>query len=76
MKRKTSITLTPETLRAVDELAGEGSNRSAVIEQAVHEYLERRNRELRDRRELAILDAAADELNREADDVLAYQAEP
>jgi len=75
MKQKTSITLSPETIRAVDEVAGETSNRSRVIEQAVLEFLERRKRRLRDARDLEILNSAADELNREVEDVLDYQAE-
>ena len=75
MKQKTSITLSPETIRAVDQVAGETSNRSRVIEQAVLEFLERRKRQLREARDLEILDAAADELNREVEDVLDYQAE-
>jgi predicted transcriptional regulator len=75
MKQKTSITLSPETIRAVDELAGESSNRSRVIEEAIIEFLERRKRQLREARDLRILDAAADELNREVEDVLDYQAE-
>ncbi len=75
MKQKTSVTLSPETIRAVDEVAGETSNRSRVIEQAVLEFLERRKRRLRDARDLEILNSAADELNREVEDVLDYQAE-
>jgi predicted transcriptional regulator len=76
MKQKTSITLSPETIRAIDELAGESSNRSRVIEEAVLEFLERRARQLREARDLEILDAAADELNREIEDVLDFQADP
>ncbi|MFQ5743895.1 MAG: hypothetical protein ACE5HV_09945 [Acidobacteriota bacterium] len=75
MKQKTSITLSPETIRAVDEVAGEASNRSRVIEQAVLEFLERRKRRLREARDLEILNAAADDLNREVEDLLDYQAE-
>ena len=75
MKQKTSVTLSPETIRAVDEVAGENSNRSRIIEQAVLEFLERRKRRLRDARDLEILNSAADELNREVEDVLDYQAE-
>ena len=75
MKQKTSITLSPETLRAIDELVDESSNRSRIIEQALVEFLERRRRAQREARDLAILDAAADELNREVEDVLDYQAE-
>jgi predicted transcriptional regulator len=75
MKQKTSITLSPETIRAIDDVAGKTSNRSRVIEMAVLEFLERRKRRLREARDLEILDAAADELNREVEDVLDYQAE-
>jgi len=75
MKQKTSITLDTETIRAIDEVAGERSNRSRVIEEAVLEFLERRRRRLRDARDLVILDAAADELNAEVEDVLDYQAD-
>ena len=75
MKQKTSITLSPETIRAIDELAGETSNRSRIIERAVLEFLERRRRELREKRDLEILNEAADELNREVEDVLDYQGD-
>ena len=74
MKQKTSITLSPATIRAVDEVAGETSNRSRIIEQAVLEFLERRKRRLREARDLEILNSAADDLNREVEDVLDYQA--
>jgi predicted transcriptional regulator len=73
MKVKTSITLSPETLRAVDRLAGKRHSRSTIIEHAVREYVARRERRQRDARDLEILDAAADELDREMSDVLAYQ---
>jgi len=77
MKQKTSVTLSAEAVNAVDELAAEvDSNRSRVIEQAVVEFLERRRRLRRETRDLEILDAAADELNREVEDVLAYQSVP
>lgn len=75
MKQKTSITLSPATIQAVDEVAGETSNRSRVIEQAIIEFLERRKRQMREARDLEILNSAADELNREIEDVLDYQAE-
>ncbi|HUO87182.1 MAG TPA: ribbon-helix-helix protein, CopG family [Thermoanaerobaculia bacterium] len=76
MKLKTSITLNEATVQAIDELAGPGANRSRVIERAVIEYLERRRREVRDRKDLEILNRNAERLNREVEDVLAYQAEP
>lgn len=76
MKQKTSITLSPETLEAVDRLTGAGSNRSRVIEQAVLEYIRRQEKVERDHRELAALNAIADDLNQEMEDVLTYQVDP
>lgn len=75
MRAKTSVTLSSTTLRQLDEFAVD-SNRSRVIEQAVLEYLARKRREQRDASELALLNQAADELNEEMDDVLAYQVVP
>ena len=75
MKQKTSVTLSPETIRAIDEIAGEGSNRSRVIEQAVVEFVERRARQLRDARDLEILNKVADELNREVGEDLEFQVD-
>jgi hypothetical protein len=46
-----------------------------VIEDAAREFLARRARAARDARDLAILNDSADALNREMEDVLAYQAE-
>jgi metal-responsive CopG/Arc/MetJ family transcriptional regulator len=76
MKQKTSITLSPETLEAVDRLTGAGSNRSRVIEQAVLEFIRRQEKMERDQRELASLNAIADDLNEEMEDVLTYQVDP
>ena len=75
MKQKTSITLSPETLQAVDRWTGPESNRSRVIEQAVLEFIHRKEREERDRRELEILNRVADAHNEEMQDILAYQVE-
>jgi metal-responsive CopG/Arc/MetJ family transcriptional regulator len=75
MKVKTSITLTEETLRALDAAAGKDGNRSRLIETAVLEFLERRRRSQREARDRRILDAQAEALNREVEDVLAYQAD-
>jgi len=76
MKVKTSITLSASTIEAVDKLAGPGMARSRVIEQAVLEFVERRRRQLREQKDLEILNRSADRLNREIEDVLAFQVEP
>ena len=72
MKIKTSITLSEEIIQAIDEI---GSNRSRVIEEAVSEYLVRRRRQQRDARDLELLNRHAEDLNREVEEVLAYQAD-
>ena len=74
MKVKTSITLSDDLLKAVDELAGGSGKRSAVIERVLRSFLRRRSRALAERRELAILNRVAERLNDEAADVLSYQA--
>jgi predicted transcriptional regulator len=76
MKVKTSITLSPSTIEAIDEVAGEDMPRSRVVEQAVLEFVERRRRQLREARDLEILNRSAKRLNRETEDVLAFQVEP
>ena len=76
MKTKTSVTLLLETLRAVDELFKLSSNWSWVIEEAVVEYLDRHRWKAREARDLEILNAAAEALNREMEETLAFQAEP
>ena len=76
MKVKTSITLSEELVEVLDEMTDEDSNRSQMIERAVAEFIERQRRQLRDARDLEILNRSADELNQEIDDVLTYQATP
>jgi metal-responsive CopG/Arc/MetJ family transcriptional regulator len=76
MKVKTSVTLAPEVVEAIDEFADGDGNRSQIIERAVREFLARHARQLREAKDRELLDRIADELNREAEDVLEYQAEP
>ncbi|HWO23590.1 MAG TPA: ribbon-helix-helix protein, CopG family [Kofleriaceae bacterium] len=75
MKVKASITLSSTTLRAVDRLAKKGLSRSAIIEAAVLEYLVRSERARRDARDLEIINASADDLNRAMEGVLADQVD-
>ena len=75
MKIKTSITLSQDLIEAVDRLAGRGKNRSAVIEQAVRDFIAVRAQRMRNARDLEILDKHAVRLNREASDVLSYQVD-
>ena len=73
MKVKTSVTLSEDLLAQVDRLLGGRGSRSARLEQALREFLANRKRRRQDARDLEILNTHADELNREAFDVLEYQ---
>ena len=75
MKQKTSITLSPETLEAVDRIAGPDSNRSRVIERAIQELAARLRREEREARDLEILNRVAGGLNEEMKEVLKHQVD-
>jgi Arc/MetJ-type ribon-helix-helix transcriptional regulator len=75
MKVKTSVTLSEEALKAIDRLAGRGGNRSRVVEAAVLQFAAARDRLARDARDRERIDRHADALNREALDVLGYQAD-
>lgn len=76
MKVKTSVTLDSHLTRALDRVVGKGGSRSAAIELAIREFLERRQRRSRDARDVAIINRHAVRLNREARDVLGYQGLP
>ena len=73
MKIKTSITLSEELIQSIDELFGGRINRSEFIEKAVRDYVERQTKRKKDLQDLDILNKRADELNKEAEDVLSYQ---
>jgi metal-responsive CopG/Arc/MetJ family transcriptional regulator len=75
MKVKTSVTIDETLLRAIDKAATKGRSRSRIIEDATRLYLAGRSRAAREARDLAILNAAAEDLNREMEDVLAYQGD-
>jgi len=76
MKMKTSVTLSAELVEELDGMTDENANRSQMIEKAVAEFIEREHRQLRNERDLKILNRSADELNQEIDDILTYQAIP
>ena len=75
MKVKTSVTLSQEILDLIDRYIEGESNRSAFIELAVKTYLELIKRNKRDQEDLQIINSISEKLNREALDVLQYQAE-
>jgi metal-responsive CopG/Arc/MetJ family transcriptional regulator len=75
MKTKTSITISDELLRLIDENVEGDNRRSAFIEEAVKAYLEVLRRHKRDRKDLEIINRLSDKLNSEATDVLDFQKE-
>ena len=75
MKVKTSITLSAELIRQIDALASQYGTRSALIEQAVREFLAAQATCTREAQDLEILNRRAEALNAEAKDVLSYQVE-
>ncbi|MDO9287950.1 MAG: hypothetical protein Q7T83_04090 [Thermodesulfovibrionales bacterium] len=74
MKIKTSITLSEDVLRNIAEF-GRHENRSEFIEKAVRDFIERQSQTKRNLKDLDILNKKADKLNKEAEDVLSYQAD-
>ncbi len=75
MKVKTSIIITKSVLKEIDATVSRWGNRSLFIEEAVIHYLNRRKRAEKGKRDLDIINRAACELNREADDSLTYKAD-
>ena len=75
MKTKTSITISDELLRLIDENVEGDNRRSAFIEEAVKAYLEVLRRHKRDRKDLQIINRLSDKLNSEATEVLDFQKE-
>jgi metal-responsive CopG/Arc/MetJ family transcriptional regulator len=73
MRVKTSVTIDERVLRAIDKATTRTRSRSRLIEDAAREYLARRSRAAREARDLAILNEVADDLNREMEEVLAFQ---
>ncbi len=75
MKVKTSITLSHDLLKLVDQRARQlKRNRSDFIEAAVWEFIERLIQAEQNAKDLEIINRRAEYLNREAADVLDYQA--
>ena len=73
MKVKTSITLSNEILEAIDLRIGEFRSRSEFLETAARKLIAELKRKEAEQRDLEIMNRCADELNKEAEDVLGYQ---
>ena len=75
MKVKTSVTLSEAVVKTIDRTALKGESRSQAIERLLREALAARARRQADAHDLALLNRHADDLNAEAEDVLAYQGD-
>jgi metal-responsive CopG/Arc/MetJ family transcriptional regulator len=76
MKVKTSVTLSEDLLKAIDEQSGPERNRSEFIENALRNYIGKVIRDRQNAKDLEIINRHADRLNDEAADVLSYQVLP
>lgn len=75
MRVRTSVTLPKELLVKVDALAGKKNGRSAIVESALVEYVAKEKPKKLNQRDIDIINANAEKLNKEALDVLEFQAE-
>ena len=75
MKVKTSITLSEDLVKAIDEYAKKYNNRSEFIEEAVRVFIRQLIRKQQEAKDLEIINHRADRLNKEATDVLTYQVD-
>ena len=76
MKVKTSITLSEDLLKAIDQRSAQFKNRSDFIESAIRAFIAQMVREEQNAKDLSILNRQAERLNEEAIDVLSYQVIP
>jgi metal-responsive CopG/Arc/MetJ family transcriptional regulator len=74
MKTKTSITLSAPLLIKIDRRIGKRGSRSAYIEKVLHDHFRDSARRAIQMRDRELIDAAAERLNEEMEDVLSYQA--
>ena len=83
--RTIAITIDEESLAAVDRLVrsagsggrtGSGTSRSAVVRQALHEFLARRARQQREQKDRQVLAEHRSEIGRQAAALVKQQARP
>ncbi len=73
MKVKTSVTLSPQLIEAIDQQCGVGGTRSEFLEKAAWEVIRARQRHERDARDTRIYTEHAEEYNRQALESLELQ---
>lgn len=75
MKKRISISLSSEVLDEIDRQIGASGSRSAFIEKVLIDHFQKLAREEIGQRDLILINANADQLNAEMEDVLRYQAD-
>jgi metal-responsive CopG/Arc/MetJ family transcriptional regulator len=75
MKKRISVTLSKDLLARIDLEIGPGGSRSAFIEKELILYFQKLERDEINARDVELINANADYLNAEMEDVLRYQAD-
>ena len=73
MKVKTSVTLSEDILRQIEKFTRKNESRSEAIERLLNQAFEDEKRKAAAARDLELINRFAEQLNREAEDVLEYQ---
>ncbi len=71
--KKISISLPPDLLAKVDKLVGKSRKRSKLIEDALCDFVAKKQPKALNKRDIEILNKNAEKLNEEALDTLEYQ---
>jgi metal-responsive CopG/Arc/MetJ family transcriptional regulator len=75
MKKRISITLSTDGRAEIDRQIGAKGSRSAFIEKVLSDHLQKLERQANHQRDFELINANADYLNREMEDVLRYQGD-
>jgi metal-responsive CopG/Arc/MetJ family transcriptional regulator len=74
MLKRISIIISTDVLADIDRNKGPKESRSEFIEAVLREYFKAKLREALNARDMELINANAEYLNREAEDLLRYQA--
>ena len=76
MKKRITVRFSKDLLLQIDREIGPGGSRSAFIEKVLIRHIQKLERDEINARDFELINANADYLNREMEDVLQYQADP
>jgi metal-responsive CopG/Arc/MetJ family transcriptional regulator len=75
MKVKTSITISEDLIKSIDQYGQDYKNRSDFIETAIKAFVQQIIRDRQNIRDVEIINLNSESLNAEALDVLSYQVQ-